>query len=323
MIRGRGAFTKGIEATYHRALQTIGREHEAMDRPALLKALGELPAKTPLQPATLESVDCGSYVRHKVEYATESGERTRAFLCIPKSASPSTPAIFCYHQHNHNFVLGKSEVVGLEGDPNQAYAAELAQRGFITFAPDAIGFEERNWSGGTFGTCYYELATRLVQGRTLLAKVLHDVSVGIDYLETVSEVDPQRIGFIGHSYGGRMAIWAPAFDRRIRASVSNCGCVNYKNSLHRDAGIQMEFCVPGILSLGDIEDVVALVAPTPLYISAGEHDKWSRGAQELFNAAEPSFPAGNLKLKIWPCDHLFTEAMRAEAYVFLEEHLKS
>ena len=55
-------------------------------------------------------------------------------------------------------------------------------------------------------------------------------------------VDPSRIGLIGHSYGGRMAIRASAFDERIRAAVSNCGCVNYRNSLTRDAGIQMAFC---------------------------------------------------------------------------------
>ena len=89
------------------------------------------------------------------------------------------------------------------------------------------------------------LATRLVQGRTLLSKCLHDISVALDYLATRPEVDPQRIGFIGHSYGGRMAIWAPAIDDRILASVSNCGCVNYKQSFTHDTGVQMEFCLPG------------------------------------------------------------------------------
>jgi dienelactone hydrolase len=217
--------------------------------------------------------------------------------------------------------LGKSEVVGLTGDPDQAYAAELAMSGYITFAPDAIGFEERNWSEGTSQAAYFELTSRLVGGRTLLAKVLHDAFVGIDYLESRAEVDRNRIGFIGHSYGGRMAIWVPAFDKRIKASVSNCGCVNYKNSLRRDAGIQMEFCVPNIMNIGDIEDIVALVGPTPLYISAAEQDKWSRGAQEIFDSARSSFSPGNLKLKIWPGGHAFSAEMREEAYQFLHQHL--
>ena len=294
-----------------------------MDKAALLAVLGPFPEKTPLRPRTLESVDCGSYVREKVEYCTELGEVVRAYLCLPRSRPPKTAAIFCHHQHDFNFALGKSEVVGLAGDPDQSYAAELAERGYITFAPDAIAFEERNWSGGTFQAEYYELASRLVAGRTLLAKVLHDASVGIDYLESREEVDRARIGFLGHSYGGRMAIWMPAIDRRIKASVSNCGCVNYRNSLSREAGIQMEFCVPGVMEVGDIEEIVALVAPTPLYISAGEQDKWSRGAQELFDAAKSAFSAGNLQLKIWPGGHAFTTAMRQHAYAFLDRYLRA
>lgn len=292
-----------------------------MDKHSLLTALGEFPQKTPLKSRTLESADCGSYFREMVEYYTEPDEAIRAYICIPRNRKPKTPAIFCHHQHDWNFALGKGEVVGLAGDPDQKYAAELAERGYITFAPDAIGFEERNWSGGTFETCYFELTSRLVTGRTLLAKVLHDASVGIDYLESRDEVDRSRIGFIGHSYGGRMAIWAPAFDKRIQASVSNCGCVNYKNSLTRDAGIQMEFCVPNIMNIGDIEDIVALAAPTPLYISATDQDKWSRGAEQIVDSAKSYFPGENLKLRIWPGGHVFTKAMREEAYRFLDRHL--
>jgi hypothetical protein len=118
-----------------------------------------------------------------------------------------------------------------------------------------------------------------------------------------------------------MAIWVPAFDKRIKASVSNCGCVDYKNSLHHEAGIQMEFCVPGVMDVGDLEDVVALVAPTPLYISAGEQDKWSRGAQELCDSAKSAFTGDNLRLKIWPGGHAFTKPMRDHAYAFLDQHL--
>ena len=39
------------------------------------------------------------------------------------------------------------------------------------------------------------------------------------------------------AYGGRMAIWAGVFDERIVAAASHCGCVNYADSMRRDAGI--------------------------------------------------------------------------------------
>lgn len=48
----------------------------------------------------------------------------------------------CHHQLAGRFDLGKSEVCGLGGQPDLAYAAELARRGFVTVALDAIGFEE-------------------------------------------------------------------------------------------------------------------------------------------------------------------------------------
>jgi dienelactone hydrolase len=165
------------------------------------------------------------------------------------------------------------------------------------------------------------MAFRVVNGQTLLAKALHDVSVGVDYLTSLEFVDPERVGFIGHSYGGRMAIWAPAVDPRFKASVSNCGCVNYKNSIDRDIGIQAEFCIPNVLSFGDVEDVVRLIAPRALYISATTNDKYSRGAQEIYEYAEGAFPENQLQCKVWEGDHVFTEQMRQAAYLFLSDRL--
>jgi uncharacterized membrane protein/dienelactone hydrolase len=240
-----------------------------IDRAKLLELLGPFPKRVPLESRRLDVVDCGSYLREKVEYSTEPDERVSAYVCVPKECTTESAAVLCHHQHNFDFTLGKSEVVGLAGNPDQAYVAALAERGYITFSPDAIAFEERNWSGGTFEAASYELASRLVRGHTLLAKVLHDASVGIDYLASRSDVDAERIGILGHSYGGRMAIWLAAVDHRIRAAASHCGCVGYADSLHRGAGIQMEFCVANLLNHGDMEEVVKLVAPTPLYFYPG------------------------------------------------------
>jgi dienelactone hydrolase len=292
-----------------------------MDRQVLMQLLGPFPARCPLHAVVLETVDCGEYLRETIEYAVEPEERIRSFLLVPKKIQPTAPAIFAHHQHAREFHLGKSEVVGLAGDPDQAYAAELAQRGYVVIAPDALAFEERNWSYPSGEAEYFELATRLVQGKTLLAKCLHDVSVGLDYLVSRPEVDAQRIGFIGHSYGGRMALWAPAVDDRIRASVSNCGCVNYKQSFTHDTGVQMEFCLPGVLQLGDVEDVVRLVAPRALLIQATSDDRWSRGAEAMFAYARASFPEGKLVLRYLPGEHVFTNEMRQAAYRFLDQHL--
>src|ERR1035437_1150089 len=145
----------------------------------LIKAfLGPFPARGELDAEEMEQVDCGSYIRWKIRYSVAPGERVTAFVCVPKEAETPTAAVFCHHQHAGKFALGKSEVVGLAGDPDQAYASELAEQGFITIAPDAIGFEERNWSPDrSENISWFELSTRLVRGQTLLAFCLHDISV--------------------------------------------------------------------------------------------------------------------------------------------------
>jgi dipeptidyl aminopeptidase/acylaminoacyl peptidase len=150
-----------------------------------------------------------------------------------------------------------------------------------------------------------------------MAKILHDVAVGLDYLESRPEVDTTRIGFIGHSYGGRMALWVPAFDNRIRVSVSNCGCVDYRNSLTHDTGIQMEFCIPRFMESHDIEDVISKFKDCPLLIIAGEDDRWSRGYDELYKKIQDK---GNdkVELAVYPGGHQFTPEMRERAYSFLK-----
>lgn len=204
-----------------------------MDKKQFLQLIGNLPEKGNLNSKIIQETDCDKYIMQKVQFNTEKNEIISAYILVPKKISKRTPAIYCHHQHANNWNIGKSEVVGLKGDPNMAYAKELAELGFITFAPDAIAFEERQNSIGGSGGNYFELVKRIVNGKNLLAKILFDISRGIDYLASRKDVDINNIGFIGHSYGGRVAIFAPVFDKRIKASVSNCGCINYKNSINK------------------------------------------------------------------------------------------
>ena len=98
----------------------------------------------------------------------------------------------------------------------------------------------------------HQLHNRLVNGQTLLGKVLFDVSAGIDLLQSLPAVDATKIGFIGHSYGGRTALLAPVFARRIKVSVSKCGSTRLKKILAQNTGIQFDLVIPSFLTNGDI-----------------------------------------------------------------------
>lgn len=283
--------------------------------------LGPFPERCPPRPEITATRDRGKYLEHRIEYDVEPGERIAAFLLVPNDAAAPFPAVFAHHQHAGEFDIGKSEVVGLAGDPHQAYARELAERGFVVIAPDCVGFEERNESLGSDRALQKMHGELLAQGKTLMAKVIHDIRVAIDVLASREEVDSTRIGFIGHSYGGRTALWITAFESRVGVVVSSCGCAPYSAMRKPDAGVQLEFRVPGLEERGELGDVLAFGSPTPTLILAADDDKWSRGGIATYEAARPAFPEGALNYRSWPGPHSFTPEMRTAAYQFLESHL--
>lgn len=292
-----------------------------MNKDDLLSLLGTMPAKSDLNLKVIEEVDCGTFIRKKINYSAEAGEIIPAFLCIPKANRLPLPAIYCFHQHAGNWLLGKSEVVGLSGSPDQAYAKELAERGYVTLAPDAICFEERADEIAPMLYHAHQLHTRLMQGHTLLGKVLFDITVGIDLLQSFPEVDSLKIGFIGHSYGGRTALFAPTVDQRIKVSVSNCGSTTFKQMLAQNIGIQFDYVVPNFLAYGDIEDVVRLLEPCNLLILGTDDDKYSQNIEDIFEYAKSEFVNGKLERQIYSGKHMFSEEMRLRAYEFLDHYL--
>ena len=291
-----------------------------MNREQLIKRLGRLPTKTDLNLKVLVEEDCGSFIRKKISFSSEDWEIIPAYLCIPKSNKPM-PAVYCFHQHAGNHLLGKSEVVWIKGARDQQYAKELAERGYVTISPDAICFEERARTDDPRDYHIQELSTRITKGQTLLGKILFDISAWIDLLEDLVEVDATNIWFIWHSYGGRIAIFAPVFDDRIKASVSNCGSTTYKDMIINDTGIQPDFVVPWILEDGDLEDIVKLIEPANILISGTDDDKWSLSIDHIFHHAIGSFKKWILQTKTFTWKHKFDEKMRSLAYWFLDTHL--
>ncbi|MFC7622362.1 dienelactone hydrolase family protein [Microlunatus sp. GCM10028923] len=296
----------------------ITKRGRALDRAALHELLGGTHDPRPLDARIEGESQEDGYVRRHVTYPIGS-ERASVFVCVPTELSGPAPIIFCHHQHAGQFDLGKSEVCGLRGDPDQAYAAELAQRGFVTIAPDAIGFEDRNWTDGENIT-WFELSTRLVMGRSLLGDCLREISVALDYASTLPEANASRIGFIGHSYGGRMAMWAPAWDPRITASVSNCGCIPYRDSFTRDTGMQAELVVPGFAARYDVEDVLAVSDQCRTLIMATDDDRWSRGAEDIARNLG-TMGVDWVTVEVRPGRHDFPRSAREHAYEFLSRHL--
>jgi hypothetical protein len=85
------------------------------------------------------------YLELRVRYACVE-EQVPALLLVPDGGGPF-PALLIHHQHNSEWHLGKSEVAGLAGEPLQAFGPALARAGLVVPAPDAVGFEDRRYTG--------------------------------------------------------------------------------------------------------------------------------------------------------------------------------
>jgi len=177
--------------------------------------MGKLPGKEkrcPLAAKVEEEEDCGKYVRKLVTYESEPGSRVPAYLCVPKGAEKSDkklPAVLCLHGTDNT--VGHGTVVGLGKNANRKYAAELAERGYVTLAPNypllakyQPDVKKLGWESGTL-------------------KAVWDNIRGLDYLESLPFVDSKAFGAIGHSLGGHNSVYTAVFDDRIKVVVSSCG----------------------------------------------------------------------------------------------------
>jgi dienelactone hydrolase len=167
--------------------------------------LGEMPPTVPpLHPQVLSQEDQGDYLLQQVQYPVEPGEHCPAWLLLPKPVAHRQPAILCCHG---DVPQGKDEPAGIKGDRTLALARDLVKRGFVALAPDCLGHGER--SAG-------------VPDRPGLgAKILWDHQRGLDFLCHLDAVDSDRLGAIGHGFGGMNAVMLGTFDHRIKVLAAS------------------------------------------------------------------------------------------------------
>lgn len=83
----------------------------AIDR--MSEIIGLSPVKDKIPFVCIETVDCGAYVRNRIEYKV-NGRIIYAFLLIPEGEG-TFPAVLVNHQHNRELNLGKVRFVVLKG----------------------------------------------------------------------------------------------------------------------------------------------------------------------------------------------------------------
>jgi len=312
--------------------------------------LGESPkSKPPLAAKITEEASRDDHVLRKLAFQTEQNEFVSSYLLVPKKLRGKTPVIICPHQTTQ---AGKKEPAGLAGNPQLQTALHLVKRGFVTFTYDAICFGERHdAASGHYGDAipFYTRHPRW----SLLSKMVWDLSRALDYLETLDFIDSSRVGCIGHSHGGITTLFAMAFDERIKVGASNCGFDTFRidgnvwrwshaTALLPRLGfyigsphINMDFyrAVPDsevIQTPFDTHELLALIAPRPLFLSTSDEDfvfpnaGWS--ARRSLARLEPVYSmlkgAGNIESHFFSGGHSFPTEVSSRAYEWLDKWLK-
>lgn len=243
----------------------------------------------------LKSTQEDGYTRQLIEYDSY-GDKVSAFLLLPKTLD-NNPAILINHQHNREHHLGKSEVCGLAGNPLQAFGPELVKKGFVVLAPDSICFEDRrkdpSVEGFDFWQHFDEMCYRILKGDYLMKKVLNDAMNGITLLSNLDYVDNERIGTLGHSYGGNTVLFLSALDERIAFSCASGSACTFENRMSNNVGIEMASVIPNFHGKYDIYDLVSCIAPRRLLIVSSDDDKYSKDASYIVAKASPIYSEFN------------------------------
>jgi dienelactone hydrolase len=289
--------------------------------------MGPLPdaaGKVPLDVKVVEETKTPHYIRKKLTFAVDKDERVPAYLLVPLEPAGRLPAVLCLHQTNGK--LGKDSPAGLAGSPDLHYALHLAQRGYVTLAPDYPSFGEYpcDFSKGNFASGSMKAVWNNVRA--------------IDLLQSLPEVDGDRIGCIGHSLGGHNTMFTAAFDPRIKCLASNCGFTSFPKYYGGNLkGWTSDRYMPRIASRYeskpekvpfDFPEVVAALAPRAFLASAPLHDDNFEvsGVRDCIAAAQPVYDLLGAKEKLaanYPdCKHEFPEDVRKVAYDWLDRWLK-
>lgn len=224
---------------------------------------------------TLESNDKETYAEKRVRLEIALGQSVEGYLLVPHGTGPFPAVLVPFYEPETS--IGKKGVL-------RDFGLQLARRGFVTLSIGSPGGDARK-PPETRSQPLYFLAYVAANCRNALA--------------ALPEVDAKRIGIVGHSYGGKWAMFAACFNENFACGVwSDPGIVfdekrsnvNYWEPwyLGFEPGISRK---PGVVTpqnprtgpyktlledKHDLTEVMALMAPRPFLVSGGSEDTAER-----------------------------------------------
>jgi dienelactone hydrolase len=151
----------------------------------------------------------------------------------------------------------------------------------------------------------------------------------LDYLSSRSDIDPGRLSCAGLSGGGLRTVYLAGLDDRIRCAV----CAGMM-STWRDFLLNVSYThtwmifVPGLAGLLDFPEILGLRAPLPSLVLATTDDplftrsEVERAGRILEEVYQKAGARDAFRIHFYPGPHKFDLPMQAEAFGWIESHLK-
>ena len=198
--------------------QTVSGKGNNPLRDSLEAIMGPLPCLVDLPAMNIQyrdSFKTANYTRFNISFTVAENEELPAYLYLPAGfRQEKYPAMLVLHSTGD---IGKKIVDGQGNLENRAIAKELAERGYVVIAPDYPSFGDLK--DYDFEKDRYESGT--------MKGIFNHIRC-VDLLQSLKQVDPDRIGVIGHSLGGHNAMFAAAFDSRLKVVISSCGWTQFE-----------------------------------------------------------------------------------------------
>lgn len=231
---------------------------------------------------TLNTTDEGKYTRYHIRLRTETGSTTEAYLLVPTKTG-RFPAVVCFHSTSDNTI---DQPAGLADKIDVHFGKYLAEQGYITIMPrnfiyayrseEPVKEEEFQLLNVQYSAM---LKNRRIADNTIrllkryphwtgLGKMIWDGSRCIDFLQSLPLVQKNKIGVIGHSLGGKQALFLPAFDDRVVAAVSCEGGIGLTFTNWFDPWYIGD--KKSLLKGMETHQVLSLIAPRAFMLIAGE-----------------------------------------------------
>lgn len=222
-------------------------------------------ASTALRPLGEPETGADGIRRQTVALTNADGASYPAILLRPAAgADAPRPAILLVHGHNGP---GENWVTRPDA-PERALGAALAAAGFVVLAPDVRSFGGHRAPDGRS----HDEDTVALQdaGDVFVRRAAQDVLGALRALRAEPDVDPSRVGLLGQSLGGVIAL-VVALSEAPDAVVVSGILMPFDRLFSRHNHACQHF--PALREVGDMPALVAALAPTPVQIHFGAEDR--------------------------------------------------